>query len=94
MALFEIKCPLCKGKLWINPASGKVVDHQSADHHKAGFGDFLKNQKEKSDGWSDKMKKAKEDQEKRKAELDEQFRKAREDPGSLKGEVDNPFKWD
>jgi hypothetical protein len=42
LSLFEIKCPLCKGTIWIDPATGKVVDHQSADHQKGDFNEFLK----------------------------------------------------
>jgi uncharacterized protein YbaR (Trm112 family) len=94
MALFEIKCPMCKGTLWLDPSNGKVVDHRAADHHKAGFGEFLKNEKQRSAGWDDKLKRAKEDQEKRKAELEDKFRKARDNADALPDEIDNPFKWD
>ena len=69
MSLFEIKCPLCKGTLWIDQSTGKVVDHTSADHQKTDFGDFMKKQKEKSSLWEDKFKKAAEDTAKRKAEI-------------------------
>jgi Zn-finger nucleic acid-binding protein len=94
MALFEIKCPMCKGSIWIDPSSGKVVDHRSADHHKAGLGEFLKQEKEKSAGWDDKLRRAKDDQEKHKADLEAKFRKAQENADQLTEGIDNPYKWE
>lgn len=89
MSLFEIKCPLCKGRLWIDPASGKVVDHKSADHQKSDFGDFLKEQ-QKGKAWDDKMKKAKEEEEKRKAEIEMKFKEARETT-EVENDKESPF---
>jgi len=45
MSLFETKCPMCKGTLWIDPSTMKVVDHKAADREqqkKADFAQFLK----------------------------------------------------
>ncbi|MBN2038278.1 MAG: hypothetical protein JW768_16175 [Chitinispirillaceae bacterium] len=96
MALFEIKCPLCKGKLWIDPASGKVVDHQSADHQKGDFEEFMKS-RQKGTAWDDRMKKAKEEEAKRKAEIAEKFKKAASEPIEINPDekpMKSPFDWD
>jgi hypothetical protein len=96
MSLFEIKCPLCKGTLWIDPASGKVVDHQSADHKKGDFDEFVKN-RQKGVAWDDRMQKAKDEESRRKAEIEEKFKKAKDDkeagpPGE--GVMKSPLDWD
>jgi hypothetical protein len=96
MSLFEVKCPLCKGTLWIDPASGKVVDHQSADHKKGDFGEFMKN-RQKGVAWDDRMQKAKDEEARRKAEIEEKFRKARDDKDAGKpdeGVMKSPLDWD
>lgn len=96
MSLFEVKCPLCKGTLWIDSASGTVKDHQSADHQKADFSEFLKTRKQRT-AWEDKMKKAKEDETKRKAEIEKLFKDAK-DRKDIDREEENPFQspldWD
>jgi hypothetical protein len=94
MGLFEIKCPMCKGTLWIDPASGKVVDHKSVDQQKVNFDEFLKDQK-KGKAWDDKFQKAKEEEARRKAEIEMKFKKAKEDiePGSVEP-LTSPFDWD
>lgn len=94
MAIMEIHCPLCKGTLWIEQSSGKVVDHKSADQKKIDLDTFLKAQKTRSSQWDEKMQKARDETARRKAVLEEEFRKARENPEELKGEVESPFKWD
>ena len=95
MSLFEIKCPMCKGTIWIDPASGKVVDHQSADHQKGDFNEFLKS-RQKGAGWDDRFQKAKTDEAKRKAEIEQKFKQAKESPESGSGEnpMQSPFDWD
>jgi len=97
MSLFEIKCPLCKGTLWIDPASGKVVDHQSADHQKGDFDEFLKARK-KGVAWDDRMQKAKDEEARRKAEIEQKFKKAKEDkdvgPGPDDSPMKSPLDWD
>jgi hypothetical protein len=94
MSLFEVKCPLCKGKLWIDPASGKVVDHKSVDQQKANFDDFLKS-RQKSPAWDDKMKKAKEEEAKRKAEIEMKFKVAKETTELSDDEqFHTPLDWD
>lgn len=94
MSLFEIKCPLCKGTLWIDPSTGKVVDHKSVDHQKADFDGFLQARKNRTPQWEDKFKKVQAEKAKRKAEIEEKFKMAKENPDELKGEMDSPFKWD
>ena len=89
MSLFEIKCPLCKGMLWIDPASGKVIDHKAADQQKSDFKDFLKAQ-QKGTAWDEKMKKAKEEEAKRKAEIEMKFKVARETK-EIEKDSDHPF---
>jgi Zn-finger nucleic acid-binding protein len=96
MALFEIKCPQCKGTLWIDPSSGKVVDHQSADHQKGNFEDFLKS-RQKGPAWDDRLKKAKDDEAKRKAEIEQKFKQAAKEPQEINPEdapMKSPFDWD
>ncbi len=94
MAILEIKCPMCKGTMWLDQSTGKVVDHKSADQVKASFDSFMKAQQEKNSRWEDKLHRAKDETAKRKAELEERFRKAREDPDSIEGDYESPFKWD
>ena len=94
MSLFEIKCPLCKGTLWVDPSTGKVVDHKSGDKQKADFSEFLKAQKNYNPAWDEKFNKIKEEKAKRKAEIEEKFKKAKDLPGEASGEYDSPFKWD
>lgn len=94
MGFFEIKCPMCKGMLWVDPSSGKVVDHKSSDHKKADLGDFLKTQKSRGSELENMFHKAKEDREKRKEQLEQEFRKAREHPEDLKEDYQSPFGWD
>ena len=93
MSLFEVKCPMCKGTLWIDPSTLKIVDHQSADHQKADFNEFMKN-RNKSSAWDEKMKKAKDEDIKRKAEIEQKFKKAKEDGVEGTPEPHSPFDWD
>lgn len=95
MSLFEVKCPLCKGSLWIDPATQKVVDHKSSDQQKINFEDFLQNQK-KGKAWDDKMKKAKEEEARRKAEIEMKFKEAKDSPvkGDSSETLRSPFDWD
>lgn len=94
MSLFEIKCPICKGTLWIDPSTGKVVDHKSVDQPKANFEEFLKS-RNKTTAWDDKLKKAKEDEAKRKAEIEMKFKKAKEEADTDNPEpMKSPLDWD
>ncbi|MFP4416786.1 MAG: hypothetical protein ACOC41_04940 [Chitinivibrionales bacterium] len=93
MSLFEIKCPMCKGTLWVNPTNGEVVDHQSPDHKKADLNEFLHAQKSRGSELEDKFKKAKLEEEKRRQEMEQKFKNAK----NLKDDnsrVENPFDWD
>lgn len=94
MSLFEIKCPICKGKIWVDSSTGSVVDHESADHKKINLDNFLKSQKDRSSELEDKFKKAKEKQEKRKMQMEKDFIKAKEHPEEIKGDYQSPFQWD
>lgn len=95
MSLFEIKCPMCKGKLWIDLTSGKVVDHRSADHEKADFEQFLKSSKQNK-AWDAKMKKAMEEEARRKAEIEQKFKQAKDniDNDTSSPDLKSPFDWD
>lgn len=96
MSLFEVKCPLCKGTLWIDPATGKVKDHKSADHQKSDFSEFLKSRKQGT-AWDDKMKQAKEEEAKRKAEIEKLFKDAKEttnDENRDENPFHSPLDWD
>ncbi|MBD3391148.1 MAG: hypothetical protein GF418_03740 [Chitinivibrionales bacterium] len=94
MALFEVRCPMCKGMLWIDPSSGKVVDHKAGGHQKADFNEFLKTHKDRGNVLEDKFRKAKIERDKMKEELDKKFKDARKVAEEFEGEVDNPFGWD
>ncbi len=95
MSLFELKCPMCKGTLWIDPSSGRLVDHKSADHKKIDLQDFMKSQKNRGSELEDKFVKAKEEQARRKEEMEKDFKKAKEHPEEIEGgEYQSPFEWD
>jgi len=94
MSLFEIKCPMCKGTIWINPSTGKIVDHKSADHKKIDLNDFLKSQKDRGSKLEEQFKKAKEEQQKRKQEMEEKFKRTKEHPEEFQGDYQSPFQWD
>ena len=94
MSLFEIKCPMCKGTLWINPSTGKLVDHKSADHKKIDLDDFLKSQKNRGSDLEEKFKKAKAEKEKRREEMEEKFKRTKEHPEEFEGDYQSPFQWD
>jgi len=85
---------MCKGTLWVDPASGKVVDHKTAEQQKATFDEFLKAQK-KGTAWDEKFKKAKEEEAKRKAEIEQKFKEAQESEEPVeKPPLQSPFDWD
>ncbi|MDR3012747.1 MAG: hypothetical protein LBU70_06005 [Chitinispirillales bacterium] len=100
MSLFETKCPQCKGTLWIDPSSLKIVDHRPADREKADLQKFLEDSK-KDKGWDDKMKKAFEEEARRKAEIEEKFKQAAKENQNFNYNNDassaglkSPFDWD
>ena len=76
MSLIETKCPMCNGSLWIDPSTLKIVDHRAADHQKADLARFLKDSKQDK-GWDEKMRKAREEETRRKAEIEEKFKQAK-----------------
>jgi hypothetical protein len=97
MSLFETKCPICKGTLWIDSSTLRIVDHQEADHKKADLAQFLKDSKQDK-GWDAKMKAAREEEARRKAEIEEKFKQAKEGKGSSDGippeGLKSPLDWD
>ncbi len=94
MPQLEIKCPMCKGTLWIDQSTGKVIDHKTAEQQKVSFDSFMKQQESRNSRWEDKISKAKSDTARRRAEIEEKFKKARENPDAVEGEYESPFKWD
>lgn len=94
MSILEIKCPMCKGSIWIEQSTGAVVDHKSGDQQKVSLDSFLKDQKGRAGKWDEKLNRAKDDTARRRTEIEERFRHAKEHPEELKGDVDSPFKWD
>jgi hypothetical protein len=96
MSLLEIKCPICKGTLKVDITTGEVVEHVEYEPPKANFEDFLSSRK-KGVAWDDKIKKAQEDQAKRKAEIEMKFKQAKENPDTLADDsspLRTPFDWD
>lgn len=95
MDLLEIKCPICKGILKVDIASGEVVEHINYEPPKASFEDFL-NSRKKGVAWDDKLKKAKEEQARRKAEIEMKFKQAKENPETpdLSEPLRTPLDWD
>jgi hypothetical protein len=97
MSLFETKCPMCNGTLWIDPSTLRIVDHQAADHKKADLTQFLKDSKQDK-WWDAKMRAAREEEARRKAEIEEKFKRAREDNGAGDGippaGLKSPLDWD
>jgi len=94
VAVIEVKCPMCKGSIWIEQSTGKLIDHKSADQQKVTLDGFLEDQKAKAGKWDDRLSKAKDDVAKRKAEIEERFKAAKEHPEELKDDYESPFKWD
>ncbi|MDG5815589.1 hypothetical protein QA601_10890 [Chitinispirillales bacterium ANBcel5] len=95
MSIFEVKCPMCKGTLWIDPVTSKVVEHRSAEEKKMGFEEFL-NSRKKGVCWDDKFKKAKEEERKRKEQIEQKFRSAKNDSSesSEDSKFRSPLDWD
>ncbi|KMQ51149.1 hypothetical protein CHISP_1855 [Chitinispirillum alkaliphilum] len=96
MSIFETKCPMCKGTLWIDPATCKVVEHKSPDQPKADFNEFLKSRKQ-GVSWDDKFQKAKEEEKRRKEEIEQKFKKAKEEKIDNKPDETGPHSlldWD
>jgi hypothetical protein len=97
MSLFETKCPMCKGTLWIDSSTLRIVDHREADRKKADLAQFLKDSKQDK-GWDAKMMAAREEEARRKAEIEEKFKRAREDKslndGTPPGGLISPLDWD
>ena len=58
---------MCGGTLWIDPASMKIIDHKPSEEPKADLDGFLKSYRQDR-GWDGKMKKAKEEEARRRLE--------------------------
>jgi hypothetical protein len=88
---------MCKGTLWIDPSTLKIVDHRQADHKKADLSQFLKDSKQDK-GWDEKMRRAREEEARRKAEIEEKFRQAKENKGvnddTSSAGLKSPLDWD
>lgn len=85
---------MCKGTIWVNPSTGKIADHKSADHKKIDLDDFLKSQKDRGSKLEQQFIKAKEEQQKRKVEMNEKFKRTKEHPEEFQGDYQSPFQWD
>ncbi|MBD3317519.1 MAG: hypothetical protein GF344_17145 [Chitinivibrionales bacterium] len=94
MSLVEIKCPMCKGAIWLDPSTGRVVDHQESGRRQASFDEFLKTQGKRGSQLEEQFKKAQEESVKRKEQMERQFKRAKDRPDELKGDVESPFDWD
>jgi hypothetical protein len=74
----------------------KIVDHKPAGSKKPDLEQFLKDSKQPK-GWEDKMKKAKEEEARRKAEIEQKFKQAKDDTdvdGAMSGGLRSPMDWD
>ncbi len=94
MSLFEVKCPMCKGTIWIDPSTGQVIDHRAVDHQKADIKEFIKSQKDRGSELENKFRKAKEEQQKRKEEMEKRFKNARDLDAPEENPLNSPFDWD
>ena len=95
MSLLEIKCPNCRCVMWIDPATGVILDHKAPEQKKMSFDDFVKTQKNRGSDLEDMFKKAKEEQAKRKEQIEKDFQHAKEHPEEFSsGDTESPFKWD
>ena len=93
----EIKCPCCNAFLHVDTDTGRVIDHESEQvetTRKMDLASFVKAQPSRAAELEAQFRKSKEDQEKRKKQLDEDFTKAKKDPSSIKGDYINPFSLD
>ena len=93
MSINEIKCPMCKGTIFVDIATGRVVDHKSSDAPKMDLNTFIEEQK-KPRAWDEKLTKAREGEAKRKAEIESKFKQAKEKPDELPNAPASPFMWD
>lgn len=88
---------MCGGALWIDPSTLRIVDHQAADHKKADLAQFLKDSKQDK-GWDAKMRASREEEARRKAEIEEKFKRAKEDMepggGAPSAGLKSPLDWD
>jgi hypothetical protein len=74
----------------------KIVDHKPAGTKKPDLEQFLKDSKQPK-GWEDKMKKAKEEEARRKAEIEQKFKQAKDEkdtPDAMSAGLRSPMDWD
>ncbi len=91
----KVKCPLCKGVLWIDPSTGRVIDSKKHDDKKMELNDFVKSTKDSGARLEKEFEKSKREAEERKNSLEQEFRNL--DKYKTKGDderPENPFDWD
>ena len=80
----QATCPFCKGKLWIDPATGEVL-HQEAFQKDTGkdFDKFLNQSSQEDKILEEKFKKAQEKEKQKLDRLQKKFDWAKENPDKL-----------
>jgi uncharacterized protein YbaR (Trm112 family) len=74
--VFEVACPCCRARLWVDGATGGVVKSEKAAKKKESLDELLLKEKQKTDGFATKFE-ATADLERKKRELaKETFAKA------------------
>jgi hypothetical protein len=75
-SVFEVTCPCCRARLWVDGAAGGVVKSEKAAKKKESLDELLLKEKQKTDGFATKFE-ATADLERKKRELaKERFAKA------------------
>ena len=80
-SVFEVECPCCRTRIWVDGATGAVVKSERTAKKKESLDELLLKEKRKTDGFATKFE-ATADLEKKKRELArEKFAKALGDIG-------------
>jgi hypothetical protein len=83
-SVFEVECPCCRARIWVDGGTGGVVKSEKAAKKKESLDELLLKEKRKTEGFATKFE-ATADLEKKKRELaKEKFAKAF---GRLEGEA-------
>jgi hypothetical protein len=80
----KVNCPICRGTLWIDPASGEVLYHERAkSDHTATFDDFLAKSDKQDQILDDKFAQVREREKSKMERLQKKFDWAKEHKDEL-----------